>query len=113
MKHSDKPSENKRETSSRSHESGEETPFVERRKIRDRRRGGDRRSHVERRHDFRNREGGQRMSLRVWLRSKTKSRLGVDRRKGERRSLTDRRQPKTHVLLTRDEIADLLSTEPF
>lgn len=87
-----------------------DTPLVERRKNKDRRRTGDRRSQTERRNDFRDESSpGQRMSLRVWLRSKTKSRLGVDRRKGERRSFSDRRQQKPHVLLSREEIHDLLS----
>lgn len=87
-----------------------DSPLVERRKNGDRRKTGDRRSHTERRHDFRDGSNqGQRMSLRVWLRSKAKSRLGVDRRKGERRSMSDRRQQKPHVLLSREEISDLLS----
>lgn len=86
-----------------------ETPFVDRRKNRDRRKTGDRRKQTERRYDFREGDQKQRMSLRVWLRSKTKSRLGVDRRKGERRSFSDRRQSRTHALLTQEEISDLLS----
>ncbi len=87
-----------------------ETPLAERRKNRDRRKSGDRRSHTERRHDFRDVSSQeQRMSLSVWLRSKIKSRLGVDRRKGDRRKSFDRRQQKPHVLLSREEISDLLS----
>ncbi|HKJ65689.1 MAG TPA: hypothetical protein VJ969_09815 [Desulfopila sp.] len=87
-----------------------DSPLVERRKNRDRRTSGNRRSQTERRHDFRHDSSqGQSMSLSVWLRSKVKSRLGVDRRKSERRKSFDRRQRKTHVLLSREEISDLLS----
>ncbi|MBM9604083.1 hypothetical protein [Desulfopila inferna] len=82
--------------------------FVERRKNRERRQNSDRRCSEERRHDFRNDSKGRRKSLRGWLRSITNARLGVDRRKGERRSNLDRRQQNLQSLLTQDEISDLL-----
>lgn len=83
--------------------------FVERRQGRDRRTGGDRRVATERRHDFREGFGGKKKNIRIWFRSITNARLGVDRRKGERRQITDRRQRKTNALLTKEEISDLLS----
>ena len=86
-----------------------EKGFVEQRKSGDRRMGGDRRAASERRHDSRSGQGSRKKNIRLWLRSLTNARLGVDRRKGERRVLTDRRQRKTNALLTKEEIADLLS----
>ncbi len=86
-----------------------EKKFVERRKGGDRRLGGDRRVASERRHDFRNGVNTRKKNIRLWLRSLTNARLGVDRRKGERRQIADRRQRKTNALLTKEEIADLLS----
>ena len=84
--------------------------FKERRVNGERRVLADRRVNSERRHDGRGDEPKQRKSLRCWFRSKTNARLGVDRRKGERRSGFDRRKKNLHSLLTKDEIADLLSS---
>jgi len=84
--------------------------FVERRKGSDRRKGGDRRAAIERRHDSREGLGGRKKNIRVWLRSLTNARLGVDRRKGERRLIAERRQRRANSLLTKEEIADLLSS---
>lgn len=81
----------------------------DRRINRERRLNGDRRSATERRHDFRDGSHGKRKTIRVWIRSVTKARLGVDRRKGERRSKYDRRQQNTHAVLSKDELRDLLS----
>jgi hypothetical protein len=53
----------------------------------------------------------QRKTIKVWLRSMIHSRMGVDRRKkNERRIVSDRRQLLLRSILTRDEIADLLSS---
>ena len=87
-----------------------EKKIVERRMGGDRRMDGDRRVASERRHDTRNGQGSRKKNIRLWLRSLTNARLGVDRRKGERRILADRRQRKTNALLTKEEIADLLSS---
>ncbi|TKB06811.1 hypothetical protein [Desulforhopalus sp. IMCC35007] len=49
-------------------------------------------------------------TIKIWIRSITHTRLGVDRRKGDRRRGMDQRQTvRFHALLTRDEISDLLS----
>ncbi|HKK00508.1 MAG TPA: hypothetical protein VJ959_16420 [Desulfotignum sp.] len=82
--------------------------FIERRKNEDRRKQPDCRSRGERRHDFRNSTKNRKKSLRRFLRSVKKPRLGVDRRKGERRSMQDRRKQNLHDLLTEEEIAVLL-----
>jgi hypothetical protein len=87
----------------------DEVEQLERRKDQDRRKSGDRRSKEERRHDFRDGNSGQRKTIRVWLRSVTKTRLGVDRRKNDRRENSERRMPQLGVFLTQEEIADLLS----
>lgn len=81
----------------------------ERRKNQKRRVCQDRRATVERRND--SRESGQtpRRSVRTWLRSKTNARLGVDRRKGDRRKPDDRRSAPRSIL-TKEEIHDLLSS---
>lgn len=70
----------------------------------------ERRASVERRSDFREEEGRPvRRSLKAWVRSLAKARLGVDRRKpGERRLCSDRRSQKLRSLLTPEELADLL-----
>ncbi len=61
----------------------------------------DRRVNPERRHD--SRDGMKKpKTLRSWIRSKTKARLGVDRRKAQRRSGLDRRQRNLFTLLTQD-----------
>jgi len=87
-----------------------ETAFIERRVNGERRKSGDRRSATERRHDFRDgNSSGRPKNIRIWLRSMTKARLGVDRRKGERRNSLDRRQDNTLSLLSQNEIRDLLS----
>jgi hypothetical protein len=80
----------------------------ERRTYRERRVCQDRRDTSERRTD--NRAGGlkPRRSVRAWLRSKLNARLGVDRRKGDRRRTADRRKAPRSIL-TKEEIHDLLS----
>lgn len=80
----------------------------DRRKNPDRRKNKDRRSNKERRHDFRTDFQGPRRSFCNWLRSLINPRLGVDRRKKERR-VRDRRQPRKNDILTQEEISDLLS----
>jgi hypothetical protein len=76
----------------------------------DRRKTGDRRSQDERRFDSRLATVKQRKTIKVWLRSMTRSRLGVDRRKkDDRRTSNNRRRQSMRSILTRDEIADLLS----
>jgi hypothetical protein len=76
----------------------------------DRRKTEDRRSQEERRFDSRLAAIKQRKTIKVWLRSMTHSRLGVDRRKNDdRRTYSDRRLQAMRSILTRDEIADLLS----
>ena len=47
----------------------------------------------------------------MWLRSITNARLGVDRRKQERRKYLDRRQSNLSDLLTEEEITELLTWE--
>lgn len=86
-----------------------DSTFEERRKSGDRRTADDRRSQEERRHDFRDGAETHKITLKTWLLSKTKSRLGVDRRKTERRSYLDRRQQRSQSLLTQNELAELLS----
>jgi hypothetical protein len=80
----------------------------ERRKNKERRVCPDRRSADERRTDSREEGQQPRLSIKSWIRSKTNARLGVDRRKGERRALPDRRTPPRSIL-TKEEIHDLLS----
>ena len=76
----------------------------------DRRNTEDRRAQDERRLDSRLAMAKQRKTIKVWLRSMIRSRLGVDRRKkDDRRFRTDRRQQSLRSILTREEIADLLS----
>lgn len=82
---------------------------VDRRAGSDRRVNPDRRRPGERRHDYRSGTNGKRRSLRTWLRSFSNSRMGVDRRKGERRQIPDRRQPTYKHLLTKEELHDLLT----
>lgn len=86
-----------------------EKNFVERRKGGNRRKGEDRRLNKERRHDFRDKSVPRRRTLRIWVRSLARARLGVDRRKGERRSPVGRRQQNLNSLLSHNEIYDLLS----
>jgi len=74
-----------------------------------RRSNKDRRSGVERRHDFRNSSSKQRRTFCEWLRSITNARLGVDRRKQERRKNGDRRRQDLKNLLTEEEINELLN----
>lgn len=73
-----------------------------------RRSENDRRSQGERRHDFREAPDNQRRTFYMWWRSITKARLGVDRRKQERRKNIDRRQQNLHSLLTEEEVSELL-----
>ncbi len=91
---------------------GERFEQLERRiNVTDRRTTEDRRSQQERRLDSRLSSSRQRKTMKVWLRSLTHARLGVDRRKKEdRRTYGDRRrQPLLMSLLTREEIDALLS----
>jgi hypothetical protein len=70
----------------------------------------DRRSQDERRFDSRLANVKKPRTIKVWLRSMTRLRLGVDRRKkDDRRFRIDRRQQSLRSLLTREEISDLLS----
>ncbi len=81
---------------------------TERRKpVRERRDSSERRFEVERRFDFRQAVSPARRSVKSWIRSLTNARLGVDRRKIERR-IVDRRSEELRSLLTPEEIADLL-----
>ena len=96
------------QTSTPTIDSSGHTIFEERRKNGDRRESKERRSSEERRHDFRDGSNGPKRTIKIWLRSITKARLGVDRRKEERRNLSDRRQPHLQPLLTPEEIKDLL-----
>lgn len=84
--------------------------FEDRRVQGERRMMADRRNASERRQDTRDGDARTRKSLRGWFRSMTNARLGVDRRKGERRSGFDRRQKNLYSLLTKNEIEDLLSS---
>ncbi|MGI6657077.1 MAG: hypothetical protein ACOX5Z_09695 [Desulfobulbus sp.] len=81
------------------------------RRIAERRRIADRRCGDERRLDNRLQPGGSVRRLRDWIRSRTRPRLGVDRRKpgGDRRKLVDRRQTAPRSLLTPEELDDLLA----
>lgn len=70
---------------------------------------GDRRVSNERRTDPRGEVGGAKRSLRRWIRSVTKPRVGVDRRKGgDRRSHQTQTDTNLTSLLTPEELADLL-----
>jgi len=80
-----------------------------RRNNHNRRGNKDRRSRVERRHDFRNSAKKQRRTFCEWLRSVFNARLGVDRRKEERRKNPDRRRQNLKNLLTEEEINELLN----
>ncbi len=80
-----------------------------RRNREDRRQGRDRRRHSERRQDHRLASGGRRLPLFCRLRSLTRPRLGVDRRKGgdRRQAPVDRRRQPSSIL-SPEEIAALL-----
>ena len=78
----------------------------------DRRRPGNRRSSQERREDRRTALAGGKRSFKNWLRSMTRPRLGVDRRKGfDRRRIKDRRRQDLANVLTAEEIALLLKNQ--
>ena len=69
----------------------------------------ERRAPNERRFDRRYSALAPKRSLKSWVRSLSKARLGVDRRKGsERRFSDDRRSQVLQSLLTPEELADLL-----
>lgn len=85
-------------------------PTRERRQTKDRRQNKDRRASSERRHDSREGRVRKKRSLKDWIRMLTNARLGVDRRKKERRAHIDRRRKDTLSILTQDEISDLLSS---
>ena len=76
------------------------------REISDRRTGDDRRRNFERRVDRRNERQSSSRLLKSKLMSFLRPRMGVDRRKGERRQRLRRTQ---RSILTQDEIRDLLS----
>nr|WP_319495452.1 hypothetical protein [uncultured Desulfobacter sp.] len=84
-------------------------PHDRRQNNHNRRSNKDRRCGAERRHDFRNSSSKQRRSFFEWLRSITNARLGVDRRKQERRKNGDRRRQDLTNLLTEEEINELLN----
>jgi hypothetical protein len=76
----------------------------------DRRQSVDRRTHRERRTDSRLAPSKPHKSIKTWLRSVVKARLGVDRRKSaDRRASTDRRYLRIESILTKEELADLLA----
>ena len=80
--------------------------------IYDRRGSGDRRSRLERREDRRIAASRRGRSLKNWFRSLTKTRLGVDRRKGgDRRTIKDRRRQDLAYVLTPEEISLLLNNQ--
>ncbi|WP_458775422.1 hypothetical protein [Desulforhopalus sp. 52FAK] len=73
------------------------------------RRSSDRRSYNERRNDPRQSQKSNR-SFYAWVRSLTHARLGVDRRKqGDQRIISNRRNSRPSAMLTKEELADLLS----
>lgn len=72
-----------------------------------RRRNPDRRNCSERRQDPR-RGPTSRRSLLAWLRSLTRGRLGVDRRRGVEQRMFERRCSGTRSLLTQEELEALL-----
>ena len=74
----------------------------------DRRRSPDRRCRVERRQDNRTEAVLPRRSLRCIMRMLLNTRMGVDRRKGDRRQLQDRRSRELRSILTPEELAALL-----
>ena len=73
-----------------------------RRKTQDRRRSG------ERRRDPRDYDERPRLTFLAWLRSKTRFRLGVDRRKGREQRLFERRCSGPRSLLSQEELEALL-----
>ncbi|WP_136809322.1 hypothetical protein [Desulfosediminicola flagellatus] len=82
---------------------------VERRKPNScRRKTPDRRNSVERREDPRNGRTKKR-TFTAWIRSITKGRIGVDRRKGLEQRIYERRNNGFRSLLTQEEIDALLS----
>jgi len=91
-------------------ENNENEPWdgTERRSGKDRRSGQDRRSNVERRIDPRDSNIRIKKSLIARIRTLTNSRLGVDRRRGDRRTGLDRRNQSPTSLLSQEEIAELL-----
>lgn len=68
----------------------------------------DRRNSGERRRDPRDGNQTRKRSLFAWLRSLTRSRLGVDRRKGIEQRMFDRRCSGPRSLLTQEELEALL-----
>lgn len=82
---------------------------VERRKPGSCRRKSDRRSYRERRFDPREQKNPNR-NFYGWIRSLTHKRLGVDRRKNmDQRVTENRRSCSPSAMLTKEELADLLS----
>ena len=80
------------------------------RRTAERRKDVDRRVQDERRFDSRLVPIDLKKTVKLWFRSLTRSRLGIDRRKRrDRRKNNDRRHQRIEPLLTPEEIADLLS----
>ncbi|SHO42764.1 hypothetical protein [Desulfopila aestuarii] len=73
-----------------------------------RRQNPDRRNTGERRLDPRKGNQARKRSFLAWLRSLTRSRLGVDRRKGTEQRLFERRCSGPPSLLTQEELEALL-----
>ncbi len=74
----------------------------------DRRNSGDRRKSSERRSDLRT-IGEQKRSFKVWVKSLTNPRLGVDRRKGgDQRSPFSTQDMNIKSLLSPEELSELL-----
>lgn len=90
-------------------ESGKWDGVERRRNLSERRSLVEPRTRVERRQDIRLSQLPLKNRIVRLVRSLAHVRLGVDRRKHERRYLQDRRRLGGSVLLSRDEIADLLS----
>lgn len=92
------------------HLNGDTSERPERRISFSRRKVEGRRSQDERRFDSRVASVQLRMTIKTWIRSLTHLRLGVDRRKkNDPRKDSDRRNQRIGSILTRAEIADLLS----
>lgn len=83
---------------------------TERRRPHSCRRVSDRRNSRERRFDRRTATERHSRGFLGWLRSLTKARLGVDRRKiPDQRVIANRRKLTPRSMLTREELKDLLS----
>ena len=82
---------------------------TERRRPNSCRRNSERRTYQERRCDIRVGIQQRQRGFCGWLRSLTKARLGVDRRKNvDQRTIPNRRRMVPRSMLTKEELADLL-----